>query len=851
MTLSRPIQLTALSVMAASLGETFIPLSCAFAQSAPQPTFSVRPQPLADALRELARQAGMEVLFSAEAVEGRIAPALEGSYPIEEAVRLLLSGSGLTVLIRNNAILVRRSVGASTGDTLDAGGPDVVVTGSNIRGALPTSPVIVLDRRAITDAGQATIGDALRSLPQNFSGGQNPGVAFGSNTTNPTNGNLNSGTAINLRGLGPDATLTLVNGHRLAYDGFYQAIDASVIPLPALDRIEILADGASAVYGSDAVAGVANIILRKDYDGFSALARLGKATLGGNYQQQYGAVTGTTWASGGLIATYNFARDTRIDVSDRSYTRQVLGPQSLLPAQKSHSAVFSIHDQPADAFSLSLDAVFNQRRTNSEVSLPSVTGAIESRSTNFAIVPTLSGRLGAWTIAATGTYAHSKVLSLIDYRQRATGAFAFSDNGRYDNELIAGEISGEGRVLSLPGGDARAAVGIGYRENRFASGSGLGGARDSTYTYGEVSLPLLSASQAVPLVERLLLTAALRHERYDALGEVTTPKIGILYSPAVGLDVKASWGKSFKAPTFLQLFSTQDAYLYRATSVGGSGYPAASTALLAYGGNPDLKPERATTWSGTVTLQPRALSGFRAEVSLFRINYVDRVVEPVDYTSALGNPIYSEFVTLTPTASQQQAVIDRAARGLQNFTGRPYDPSTVVAIINDYYLNVAAQTVRGVDVSAQYRTGLLGGEASLQAAASWIKSRQKTTAAGGSRPLAGTVFNPPNFRLRSTAGFDRGAVGATLVLNHLSGVDDIRVPPAVRGSGMTTIDVALRAKLDRVPGAKQIEIALAAQNLLNTRPPFLRSLAEYYVPYDSTNYSAIGRFVSVTVTSHW
>src|SRR3546814_10529441 len=79
----------------------------------------------------------------------------------------------------------------------------------------------------------------------------------------------------NLRGIGPSATLTLLNGNRFAYSGTQSVIDISAIPTAAVERIEIVADGASAIYGADAVAGVVTILLRKDYEGVTTSARLG------------------------------------------------------------------------------------------------------------------------------------------------------------------------------------------------------------------------------------------------------------------------------------------------------------------------------------------------------------------------------------------------------------------------------------------------------------------------------------------------------------------------------------------------------------------------------------------------
>src|SRR3546814_19176612 len=90
----------------------------------------------------------------------------------------------------------------------------------------------------------------------------------------------------------------------MAYGGIAQAIDISAIPVEAVDRIDIVADGASAIYGSDAVGGVANVVLKRDFDGFALGARYGTATDGGLATREYTATAGHVWSSGGLIATY-------------------------------------------------------------------------------------------------------------------------------------------------------------------------------------------------------------------------------------------------------------------------------------------------------------------------------------------------------------------------------------------------------------------------------------------------------------------------------------------------------------------------------------------------------------------
>ncbi|MCR4532822.1 TonB-dependent receptor plug domain-containing protein, partial [Acinetobacter venetianus] len=152
---------------------------------------------------------------------------------------------------------------AATPSMLD----EVVVTGTHIRGVAPgASPVVSVDRDAIDRRGFATVADTLAALPQNFAGLATPAAT--STGVDTTSQNAGRATTINLRGLGPDATLVLVNGRRMAgAGGRGDLADVSSIPTAAVERIDVLLDGASALYGADAVAGVVNIILRNDFDG--------------------------------------------------------------------------------------------------------------------------------------------------------------------------------------------------------------------------------------------------------------------------------------------------------------------------------------------------------------------------------------------------------------------------------------------------------------------------------------------------------------------------------------------------------------------------------------------------------
>ncbi len=189
---------------------------------------------------------------------------------------------------------------------------EIVSTGTSIRGVKAVgSETVTMTKEEIKATGLTNIGQVLNTLPQfqNFApgGNQETSPTVSDNAAGATfGGNQSGNTGINLRGLGNDATLVLIDGRRAAPSGGESVVDANQIPLAALERVEIVADGASAVYGSDAVAGVVNYVLRKDYEGVEATARYttqtGSHTAGGSITigRKWGL-----WAGGSALITYD------------------------------------------------------------------------------------------------------------------------------------------------------------------------------------------------------------------------------------------------------------------------------------------------------------------------------------------------------------------------------------------------------------------------------------------------------------------------------------------------------------------------------------------------------------------
>lgn len=839
---------------AAALGAMAI-ATPAFAQERSKQDYTLEAQDLATALRTVGRQSGREIVFPSSAVEGKRAPRLRGTFTPEEAVRTLLAGTDLVVEFKGDVVLIRGrsdTPGAVADRPAEPG--DIIVTGSRLRGTQSASPVISIAKSDMLAAGQNSLADVVSSIPQNFGGGQNPGIGLNV----PGSNNISGASTINLRGLGGDATLTLLDGHRLSYGAQRQSIDISAIPFAAVDRIEIVADGASALYGSDAVAGVANIILKRDFSGLSTTARWGASTDGGNAQLQFGGIAGASWRSGGIYAAFDIERDTPIVARQRAYTASRSPGLTLYPYLRHYNGLVSVHQALATNLALEIDGFYNNRRTDSFYALdrkgdPLANGGrVYSNSESFAVAPALKLSLpGDWRLALSGMHGADRTnYGAVGY---AAGAIIFPTYICYCNKANSVELSGDGPLVSLPAGPAKIAIGAGYRSNDFhETNLKIRASQNIYYAYGEVNLPLVGPGQHVPLIDHLSVSGALRYEDYPGIDRVLTPKLGLIYAPTPDFDIKASWGRSFRAPTLFQQYVVLNVTVQRAAARGGVGYPSTATVLQLTGGNPGLKPERARTWTATLAFHPRALPGARLEISYFNISYRDRIVAPITFIAqALNNPVYHDLVNFSPSAADKANAI--ASGNFINNLGRPYDPGDVVAIIDNRNLNASAQAIRGVDVSAHYRAELAAGRSlTFSANASYLESAQQLSALQPFVPLAGQIFNPPHLRGRAGVVWNGGPVTLSSFIDYIGGLTDTRTAPSVHIGSMATADLSARYAIERGPSLlRGTELSLSVSNIFNTAPDILAGRQVYEQPYDASNYSPVGRFVSFGITKRW
>lgn len=827
-------------------------LSPAAAQTHPseRQSYDLAAQDLGDALRSAATIADIELYASSRDLEGKTAPRLKGTLSAREAIEALLADSGLVARFEAGAVII--SQGLSTPSPLGASEDDaIVVTGSRIAGAIPAAPVIRVTAEDIRKAGQNDLGEVARSLPQNFGGGQNPGIGNGQGAGNE-NANVNGASTFNLRGIGPNATLTLLNGNRFAYTGVSSVIDVSAIPVSAVERVEIIADGASAIYGADAVAGVVNILLKRDYDGLSAMARLGASTDGGNFQQQYGMLGGTRWQSGGVITAYDFTRSSAIVAGDRAYTSTANPASTLFPSQRRHSALLSAHQTLGGSLTLAADMLYKNSRNQAATGLTLGgdlrTAGFEAvtRSESFGIAPTLEVEIsGDWRFKTSGFYGTDRTAGVT--RLFAGGTEAAIFDRLFHNRNLALEGGFQGSLLALPAGDVRLAIGGGARRSHFRSGGAVGDLakrRNAIFAYGEIHVPIAAPAQHLAGLHRLALSGALRFEDYSDSRGIVTPKLGVTWEPISNLRLGASWGRSFKMPTLLQQYSGYSAVLAPAARFG-TGLPATATVLYAAGSDSRIGPERSENW--TLSAQITPAEGLEISTAWFDIDYRDRVATPfASSLGALDNPIFANSITRSPSADFLQGIISAALPPFQNATGADYDPANVVAFIDLRDRNIARQRYRGVDLSLRYVVDVGGGELALTAAGTLLRSRQQLRPDDAVTPLAGRLFFPARLRVRGGASWSTGDLSLAAFISHSGALTDARRAPAVKVPGLTTVDLTGEVRI-----GKATRVSLAALNLFNAKPPTIVTTSAAETPYDTTNYSPAGRFLGITVRQEW
>ncbi|MGF7146813.1 iron complex outermembrane receptor protein [Sphingomonas zeicaulis] len=828
---------------------------------------------------------------------------------------------------------------------------DIVVTGSRIRGIDPVgSNVIAIDADTIAQEPVTSTNDLLRRVPQVVSLGANRAGGSAQNGA----ANATRGAGINLRGLSTNATLLLYDGKRFPPQGTQgQFTDPSVIPSIALGRVEVVADGASAIYGSDAVAGVVNFILRRDFSGIEARARYGFTDT--NYdEKQIAVIAGHNWGSGSAMISAEYTsnkvlrgseldfyqndnrdrggRDLRvtncnpgtITVGGGTYAIPTGGVTSanvgslvrgtsnrcfygdsdyVIPPQERISVVGALSQDITDDIRIFADGFYSRREGDVLIN-PTVNATVPSTNPFFvspvpgatsvnvaySLVPEL-GQLrnpyhaSSWNVSGgveanlfgdfrgTVYYAHGESEEVADRRRSGVNAGALAraladtnpatalnvfggrnnpdtlaritDNlfvitGRTRLDVINGQL--DGSLFDLPGGAVRIAVGAEHRvEYTFTdllSGQAAtavhtadSGKRNVDAVFGELFVPVVGASNASPGLERLSLSLAVRHENYSDFGSTTNPKIGLTYAPFPGLTLKGTYGTSFRAPTFTEVSTLAGgAGLYFDTLPGPAGN---QIGIGIAGGNPNLKPEQAETWSFGVEAAPEEIPGLVASLSYFRIDYTDQIQALRGTPGLLTNPIYGSFVQFNPSQAEIAALL---ASGLP--INSAINPAAVTFIADGRRQNLGTSLMRGLDFVLAYdwEWGDVKLDAGIQGTY-LLDYLFEAVPGAGLTDVADTLGFSQSFRSQADIGVKWNGVRGRLTWNHLRGYFNNSVTPRQHVSNYDTFDLSVGYELN-----KHVTLSADVRNLFDEDPPFVDTTNGF----DPQSANPIPRLISVT-----
>jgi iron complex outermembrane receptor protein len=762
----------------------------------------------------------------------------------------------------------------------------VVVTGSNrahVKELGGVAPVDVITAEQLTASGAATALQALQKLAPTVNFPQ--GAATGTEAWNAK--------AVTLGGMNPNYTLVLIDGKRAnpnaivktqaGYDQGAQAVDLDAIPVAAIARIEVLRDGASAQYGSDAIAGVVNIVLRRDSRGgqlsvqagayaggegqlYNANARIGTQLGRDGFATFSVGVTDGRAMSTGVADTrqYYFAGDPRESVVNRDVwgaakperrnVTLLANAETALGADARLYGVAGYADKTTTTALIPLRpmddanvrAIFpNGAQTTSEQSASNyhVGGGVKlgDRDTGLLDISLTTGgnhsrRWAHNAINASLGLASPTEFYVGQFRNSSTEARA-----DYTRDLPVGWAA---EPLTL-------AVGAAYRQERWSEGAGdeagyiNGGVRiidgpnagnTAPAGYPPGNQPLrpsdagtykrrvagVYATAEQTLAERWQLGAAARLEHYSDFGSNVSVQGSLRFDVTPDFALRGSLGTGYRAPSLGQTGLSQTTG-QAPTGVGiitqGQVLPA-SSALAQRLGASDLKAEKSRSLTAGVVWRPVKQGAITLDV--YRRELRDAIV----YSGNISGPLVTGVF---------------AAAGL---------PDTRIA---QYFSNAVDYTTHGADLVSRYRLDLAGGELNLSASGHWHKIsldavRNNTFLESAGLQIINRVarnnieVGAPRSKAVLGADFSRKAWGVSFNVTRYGSFRFSHASNAANDqmiAATTIADLELRHKL-----TPALQLAVGAQNLFDARVDALNAgnRTVPYTPYAATPTDPFGRF---------
>lgn len=841
---------------------------------------------------------------------------------------------------------------------------DVVVTGSRIAGGERIAPVETVARETIAAAGIADASQLVRLVTAN-SGSEAQ--------VDQLNQPQSSGTAqFNLRNLGLGSTLVLVDGQRwtnsavVATDGSGFVDINSLVPMIALQRVEVVKDGASAVYGSDAVAGVVNFITRRGVERPEVSAKYavadgseesvieaigevrllgGELTLAASHfhrsalgsderdftqAERYGRAAWTAVTSYGQPGSYfrpsrnGFSPDPacgnpafrsayrnsptdafcRLDYSDFF---------DLVP-EETRTQLFADYRRPVGDMTLSLQGAWSATNTiaRQSPSLPILARSLTVPASHpdnpfgeavlfrgrllgaeagasqaefdyrtWRVAAGLDGRFGngwTWNLSATSSRQHvaydkpDTIGSALQIALNGLGGAgcnpatgrpgvgscqyfnpfgsAYLGTGTANSAalidsligstglrgaatLTTADASTSGEALAWAGGSVDVAVGAQYRRSGFrhdwsdlVNRGDLLTAGVSPDFEGDQEALAAFAEARLHLGDRIEAQLAGRYESYDGNEGRFSPKVAIRWDVTDALALRASWGQGFRAPS---VYAQSGAQASQPSVFDRGAFVFVNTLTS---GRADLKPEKSESLNLGALWTP--IEGLELGVDAWRFDYADQVVK--ESAQALINQAAADTAA-GRTGTEAQSRITRS-------------PSGALTFVQLYFVNASSIETQGIDLSARYRRGLWGGEATASATWTYVDAydiRLDASAAKvsgvGSTNLNNIGRSLPRNRGEFGLGWSGGPNALTALVHYTDGYANDR-------SGITDASIASQTTVDllysRTIGA-DLDLSVGVVNVADKAPP----LAQFALGYDPVAADPRGRVVSIGLSKRF
>ncbi|WP_069865597.1 TonB-dependent receptor [Pseudomonas citronellolis] len=751
----------------------FAPLACAVLLGAVilpplsvadqlQHAFAIEAGPLADTLIAISRQTHTPISFDQAAIEGLNGKAIRGTLSRDQAIDQALQGTGLRADYTASGAVMISSEGVPSTQVLPAGNPPVHasrVSGSNdpvldtvvtlgtrrqdVTALQSLAPVELITPEQLQNSGAVTLNQALSQLVPSFNFPQGQNASKGTSAVR----------SASLRGLSPAYTLVLVNGKRRNPTGRLSGVDPwgadqlvelNNIPISAIERVEVLRDGASAQYGSDAIAGVLNIVLKERDSGGALQTRYGQYNKGDGETRNASGWWGTSLPGDGFLTlSADGLSNNPVDRSGIDHQYVNAGPAGDLRTGRwgqggreqgslLANAELGLNDQARLYTTLNygysdnyndVNPNYSSSKDNIKAIYPNgFQPRVSERRYDFSSVVGLKYTdllLGNFDLSAS--YGRNEVKGYLDnslspsygldsathFYRGASQSKTSSLTLDWDREL----------PLSWAPSPWTVSGGIAYRHEDFATDE-IGDEQSWNYGGGLIPAGQLNAGQPARfgavdiaginpedlgslsrnvyglyagleghLTEKLELGTALRAENYSDFGDTVNGKLSARYTFTPQFAVRSTFSTGYRAPSLAQLDTQTTTYTGNWSFDGGQAaagrtrlFRPGDSAVAAFGAK-DLDPVKAKSLSLGFVWTP-----------------TDRTSLTVDaYRIDIDGNILSTSTLQDPANNSSTAVRDiLAAAGLSNFTGA------------SFYTNGYDTKTRGVDSQLKHRLDLAG-----------------------------------------------------------------------------------------------------------------------------------------------